>query len=306
MHLLRRAPAFLAPSLCEYDSVLCSLLSFITNVQLSSDSLTWLQASLPVKYGGLGFRSVVQLAPSCFLSSAAASQELIPQILNLQSFLLLYKDEALSCWSAGIPDPSLPSTVDACRQKAWDLPHIKYTQDFLLSSTSDSISRARLMAVFTSEAGAWLQVLPISALGLRMDDETIRIAVALRLGLPICTPHTCRQCGIRVDTYAHHGLSCHKNSGKHHRHATVNNVLYRAMTSAGIPSTLEPSGLSRSDGKRPDGLTSVPWSHGRSLIWDVTIPDTLASSYRPLAVSKAGAVAARAESLKESKYQQLA
>ena len=69
------------------------------------------------------------------------------------------------------------------------------------------------------------------------------------------------------------------------------------MTSAGIPYTLEPSGLSRSDGKRPDGLTSVPWSHGRSLIWDVTIPDKLASSYRPLAVSKAGAVAARAESV---------
>ena len=39
------------------------------------------------------------------------------------------------------------------------------------------------------------------------------------------------------------------------------------------------------------------------IIWDVT---TLASSYHPLAVSKAGAVAARAESLKESKYQQLA
>ena len=40
-----------------------------------------------------------------------------------------------------------------------------------------------------------------------MDDETIRIAVALRLRLPICTPHTFRQRGIRVDTYAHHGLS---------------------------------------------------------------------------------------------------
>ena len=42
----------------------------------------------------------------------------------------------------------------------------------------------------------------------------------------------------------------------------------------------------------------MPWSHGRSYIWDVTIPDSL--------VSKAGAVAARAESLNESKYRQLA
>ena len=137
------------------------------------------------------------------------------------------------------------------------------------SNAPDDISRARLMAVFAPEVGAWLQALPISALGLRMEDETVRIAVALRLGLPLCTPHVCRQCGIRVDILAHHGLSCNKNSGKHHRHATVNNVLYRAMASAGIPSTLEPSGLSRSDSKRPDGLTSIPWAHSRSQVWDV-------------------------------------
>ena len=65
--------------------------------------------------------------------------------------------------------------------------------------------------------------------------------------------------------------------------------------------------MSRSDGKGPDGLTSIPWAHGRSLVWDVTIPDSLASSYRPVAVTKhAGAVAARAESKKESKYHHLA
>ena len=29
---------------------------------------------------------------------------------------------------------------------------------------------------------------------------------------------------------------------------------------ARIPSTVEPTGLSRSNGKRPDGLTLVPWS----------------------------------------------
>ena len=109
-----------------------------------------------------------------------------------------------------------------------------------------------------------------------------------------------------MDACAHHGLSCLKNSGRYHRHAAVNNVIYRAMASAGIPSTLEPSGLSRSDGKRPDGLTSVPWTHGRSLVWDVTVPDTLAPSYRPIAVTKTGGVAARAESQKEIKYHQLA
>ena len=41
-------------------------------------------------------------------------------------------------------------------------------------------------------------------------------------------------------------------------------------------------------------------------ITDVTVPDTLAPSYRPIAVTKTGGVAARAESQKEIKYHQLA
>ena len=40
----------------------------------------------------------------------------------------------------------------------------------------------------------------------------------------------------------------------------------------------EPQGLSRDDGKRPDGLTLVPWQSGRSATWDVTVVHTLAAS----------------------------
>ena len=32
----------------------------------------------------------------------------------------------------------------------------------------------------------------------------------------------------------------------------------------------EPCGLDRQDGKRPDGLTLIPWHGGRSLVWDVS------------------------------------
>jgi hypothetical protein len=51
------------------------------------------------------------------------------------------------------------------------------------------------------------------------------------------------------------------------------------LTSIHVNSTLEPNGLSRGDGKRPDGMTLVPWSKGQPLVWDVTIVDTLADSY---------------------------
>lgn len=49
-------------------------------------------------------------------------------------------------------------------------------------------------------------------------------------------------------------------------------------TVAQISSILEPASLSRSDGKRFDGITIVPWRSGRSLVWDGTCPDTISTS----------------------------
>jgi hypothetical protein len=55
----------------------------------------------------------------------------------------------------------------------------------LLSSATDSITRARLLASQQKESGAWLSAPPpISTLGLRMGNDTIRVAVGLRLGSP--------------------------------------------------------------------------------------------------------------------------
>jgi len=64
----------------------------------------------------------------------------------------------------------------------------------------------------------------------------------------------------------------------------------------------EPSGLSRSDGKRPDGLTLIPWHAGRSLIWDVTVSCTTADSYLEASSREAGAAAELAASNKMVKY----
>jgi len=66
--------------------------------------------------------------------------------------------------------------------------------------------------------------------------------------------------------------------------------------------TKEPSGLFRADGKRPDGLTLVPWQSGRSLCWDVTVICPLAESYVTRSAREGGAAAEFAASNKEEKY----
>ena len=74
------------------------------------------------------------------------------------------------------------------------------------------------------------------------------------------------------------------------------------MVSAGIPVTKEPNGLSRSDGKRPDGLSVVPWEEGKPLTWDVTIVCPLADSYMATAARVAGSAAEGAAARKSAKY----
>ena len=103
----------------------------------------------------------------------------------------------------------------------------------------------------------WLFALPIFSCGLRKCDETIRVAVGLRLGLNLCEAHTC-SCAALVSARGIHGLSCKGGAGRSSRHHQVNEVILRALKRSDVPATKEPSGLLRYDGKRPDDLTLVP------------------------------------------------
>ena len=138
------------------------------------------------------------------------------------------------------------------RQKSWDSVLVASVVDNLLETAPNPRACAHLLACSARECGAWLEALPISLLGLHMEDQTIRVAVGLQLGAPLCRPHTCHHCGSEVDDLATHGLSCRQSQGCHHRHAALN---IKSLAAANVPSCLEPSGLERSDGKRPDGVT---------------------------------------------------
>jgi hypothetical protein len=74
------------------------------------------------------------------------------------------------------------------------------------------------------------------------------------------------------------------------------------LTSIHVNSTLEPNGLSRDDGKRPYGMTLVPWIKGQPLVWDVTIVDTLANSYVLKTSEVSGFAAEMICKRKRSKY----
>jgi len=67
----------------------------------------------------------------------------------------------------------------------------------------------------------------------------------------------------------------------------------------------EPHGLVRDDGKRPDGLTLLPWNSGRSATWDVTVVDTLGSAYLQQSAVTSASAAETAAARKTTKYSSL-
>ena len=300
LHLLRCSPSVDHLLLNKFDGLLRDSVQQITNSDLSDTK--WIQASLPVRDGGLGIRRVTSLALPAFVASAASTLSLQADILaecavTDSNFL----DSYLTHWSTQFGD--VPEVLPV-KQPFWDRPGVLIDKALVEASLNSSYSRASFLAACSQHSGDWLFALPIASCGLKLDDEAVRVAVGLRLGLDLCVPHDCH-CGSRVDACGVHSFVCKKAPGKTSRHHALNDLIARAFSSAGLPVTKEPSGLLRSDGKRPDGLTLLPWSSGKALCWDVTVTCPLADSYINAAAREPGAAAELAALRKEEKYAEL-
>jgi len=76
-----------------------------------------------------------------------------------------------------------------------------YLKTALVEATLSSAHS--ILAPSTQHSGDWLFALPIASCGLKLDDEAVRVAVGLRLGLDLCEPHQCH-CSSVVDANGLH------------------------------------------------------------------------------------------------------
>ena len=139
-------------------------------------------------------------------------------------------------------------------QRKWD-ELVCQKAAFQLRGGANCGTTTGLRALCSTSSGAWLNAIPSASLGLNLDDNALRVAVGLRLGIPLVLPHHCI-CGMEVTKLGHHGLECKRSTGRHLRHNLLNDTI-RALQSANIPAVREPPGLSRVDSKRPDGAMLV-------------------------------------------------
>ena len=129
-------------------------MSGITNVHFSEGEPAWIQATLPVKWGGLGIRSAMHLAPCAYLASTAASDVLVHHIVPscLQETPLPNRGEAEDLWSKDNDQPPLEGMAQQ-RQNIWDNLKASTIADTLLDNAHDFRARERLLTSTAKEHG---------------------------------------------------------------------------------------------------------------------------------------------------------
>ena len=233
----------------------------IPNVTITDEA--WAQITLPVKLGGFGSQSTLDIASWAYLSSSISCHDLISALLVHEPVILLYR-KAVADWRSKV-NPDEPPTPECHHQKSWTEAIAKGCQQLL--AHADDIPLARLRGCVAPGSGDWLKALPSSGLGLSLTNDQFRIGCALRLGAHVSFAHTC-VCGTNADEHVSHALICKSLNSRFTRHEMGKDFIRESLKSACIPSTLEPTGLIRNDGPRPRGVTMLPWSRGRSLAWD--------------------------------------
>ena len=116
----------------------------------------------------------------------------------------------LSHWPTKFGD--VPDVLPA-KQPFWDRPGVLEDKALVEASVHTAHHQASFLAASSQHSGGWLLVLLIASCGLKLDDEAVRVAVGLRLGLVLCVPHNCH-CGSPVDARGFHSFVCKRAPGR--------------------------------------------------------------------------------------------
>ena len=150
------------------------------NCELSGDQI--LQAFLPVKTGGLGFAALPRwhLPPSWLLprdrrtSSHKASPSWGKITNKVPDFT---RNRMLDRWKSISGSPPPPDKVYGKQKFLWQRKITEQSFSILLANCTSQIDKARILTTKATHAGDWLNAPPITSIGLRMSNETIRVAV---------------------------------------------------------------------------------------------------------------------------------
>ena len=127
---------------------------------------------------------------------------------------------------------------------------------------------------------------------LRFDDRLVRSSLL-----------SYRHSAGRYSRHIHiHVISISTSYPRHSALAPFAHIINRALDAAGTPCVLEPAGLDRGYGRRPDDIKIFPFLQGKSLMWNATCSDTFAPLLITASSAFPGSAANAAEDSKRRNY----
>ena len=162
---------------------------------LSEDQ--WDQASLPVKFAGLGVNQTKVIAASAYVGSCTLTKDLVAQLLRVadpSSYEPAGVTDLLSAHEATtgvVHTLSSLSGEKSVQQKLSTERHKALFED--LKNKSSIRSCNLLLACSMPHASDWLLAPPITGLGLGLQSDVFRTALKFRLSFrsafPVSYPH---------------------------------------------------------------------------------------------------------------------
>ena len=257
----------------EYSPLQGALEQAITSIRKALASLigaeavsdlSWLQGTLPLRFGGLGVKDPEATRPAariaailCYLQRGKTlgfpeevvcpPRDWVSTIRDLESFLGPQFGE-LPRWAT----EESPTNVseEHLEQRWWSrkIQRVRFQRLQLQSALRD---RNRLRLESMPFATSWMTVVPSVGLGHKLGNGDYQVLLKWWLGLKLSRPESgeCPRCGDVCDPYGDHFVSC-KHNQPVRRHHALRNALADVLTEVGIPCVKEvPIG-----GRRPADL----------------------------------------------------
>ena len=292
MFTLRTTRASDFPDLLQsFDSVIREALIKILGTPLENKQ--WLQAKLAVGRGGLGIRGAEDHAGAAFASSFLSSQPLVKELLGqdddatpslprdlIESLTTklgeedratvlqgIGGEEATTTWLQGLSQKKMSSMID------------EENSTFLkrqVEAEGDVREIARIASLGLPYAGAWLEAVPIPALGLYLQPSEFVLSVRYRLGCQVYDrAGPCPACHRHSDAFGDHAMCCGHQGERISRHNALRDAIHDTAAAAALNPIKEGRYLLPGNNRRPADVYIAGWEAGKDAALDITVVNPL-------------------------------
>ena len=256
VHFMRTTPLHLwREQSLKFDRMIRHAIERILGFPM--DDMTFAQATLTPKLGGLGLRRSAEHAGLAYHASWHESQRTAREV-----------------WT---PPPGMSEHYVSQSEASFKFD--ERLHKCLVSDAPNDREAQRLRRCAQPHAGGFITAVPSQEDGREciLKPRNFQIAVAYRLGVRVLKGEiTCPLCEQNVDVYGDHATCCIKSSDRIIRHNTLRNLLYKFASEGLLSPELEKQGiLGSTTGRRPGDVTLPVWSDGSGLAIDVAVTSPL-------------------------------